>query len=98
MIKVLLLLGILTGCGRDCLIETTVPVEFKCDKPELLRSITVNFYQGSRVVMSDIIFGSDFKDGVFKLDYKFYDTDPDLLVWKVQEYGSGWVQYETIIK
>lgn len=82
------------------MIETTVPVEYRCENPDSLRSISVNFFQDSRVVMSDIIFGSDFnKDGVYKIDYKFYDTDPDLMVWRVAELNeAGWVQYETIIE
>lgn len=83
---------ILTGCRKSCLIETTVVPVFKCTNPELVRSIQINFYQGTRVVGADII--RDFK----VLEYKFYDTDPDLMVWRVYHVDRTWVEYRTRIE
>lgn len=91
---------ILAGCSKDpCVIETTVPVEFACENAEILKYISIHFMQGQRVVLADVVHGADFKEGKFKWIYKFYDTDPDLMVWTVYQVDrSGWVQYETKIK
>lgn len=60
--------------------------------------IEINFFEGQRVVMADAIFDFDFKDGVFKWEYKFYDTDPDLMVWRVFDIDRTFVEYKTIIQ
>lgn len=60
--------------------------------------MNLNFYQGQRIVMADIVHGYDFKDGVFKWVYKFYDTDPDRLIWRVYSSRQQWVDYYTQIR
>lgn len=61
--------------------------------------IEVNFFQGSRVVLADVVFNIDFVDGIYQREYEFTDTNPDLMIWKVYDVDrTGWVQYETVIK
>lgn len=77
---------------------TAIPVSFYCENPEVLRFIELHFQQGERVVGADVVHAGDFKDGVFKLKYRFEDTSPDLLVWRVYAIDKSFVEYKTIIK
>jgi len=61
--------------------------------------IEVHFFQGARVVAADVVFGNEFKDSIFNRQYEFYDTNPDVMIWKVyDENRAGYVQYSTQIK
>lgn len=58
--------------------------------------IEINFFQGARVVLADAVHNFD---SVYKWEYIFPDTNPDLMIWRVYKYDqSGYVQYETKIK
>lgn len=64
-----------------------------------VRFIEINFFQEARVVMADVVFDFDFVEGIYKREYTFSDTNPNLMTWKVYEYNrAGYVQYETLIK
>jgi len=63
-----------------------------------MKSLYVHFYQGQRLVLGDIIHGYDFKDGKFKWVYKFYDTDPDSMVWIIHDMNWNTKEFKTIIK
>lgn len=88
---------LILGCRKyPCRI--VVPAKFQCEEVQNLKYIIVHFYQGARPIMADVIYGVDFVDGVYEIEYEFFDTNPDLLLWRVYEYDRvGWTQYETKI-
>ena len=97
MIKLLLLFVILQGCSKGkCFVETKVPVSWFC--PDSIKFIEVHFFQGERIVGADVVYGSQFVNGTFSLTYYFYDTDPDLMVWRVYQVDRKWVEYKTDIR
>ncbi len=88
------MLLLLMGCRKsDCV--RVVGVAFSCPKPEDIWIVELHFQQGERVVMADVVYPYEFTNGVFKLDYRFYDTAPDILVWKVYSSRERWVEYRT---
>ena len=82
-----------------CQIETTIPIEFKVDNIRWLRSIEFSFYQNDRIVFSDIIHAYNFKDGVFKWEYKLYDLSPEPLtmIYRYYSHDGSWIEKETPI-
>lgn len=97
ILKFLILCLVLLSCSKaPCIIK--VPVTFTCENPKDLKSINVNFYQGDRPVMADIIHGYDFTNGKFSLTYYFSDTNPDRLVWIVYDQGWNPKVFETAIR
>lgn len=60
-----------------------VPVTYTCDNVDELLLIEVEFKQGKRYVGADVVHQNDFVGGVFKLKYRFEDTSPDSIIWRV---------------
>ena len=96
MAKYLFLLLIVLGCAKSpCVIA--VDATFNSPDYKSIRYIEVHFQQGERVVLADVIYDYEFKEGVFYLRYYFYDTNPDLMVWKVYAIDRTSKEYKTKI-
>lgn len=95
--KFLSLLLILLGCAKESC-KIAVPVTFFCHNIGQLRYIEVNFWQGERVVRADVVYPAYFKDGIFKIKYTFYDTNPNLMVWRVYDINRTSKEYKTVIQ
>jgi len=98
LILTLLFTLALNACIKEpCFTEIRVPVTMLCKNTSNLKTISINFYQGSRPVGADIVNSSNFIQDTAKYVYKFKDTDPDFITFKTYTLDGGWVEYGTHI-